>query len=128
MKIKFHEIEYSLLDIPNATYDHFQATIFKDEYSLDDIFDDIQGIERIEVTDGDEVVRIYTSYSTFIALSTYYLDPETRIISIELSNDNIQNQINRQGEEIAELIDSQETQDLAIEDLAEAVSDLTPEE
>lgn len=135
MQIKFNSTLYDLVEMPNIQSDRFQATIYKGNYSLDTILNDIQESETIQVLNGEEIVGIYTGYSFLIALSSYYSSSGTVLVSIELSNNNTQSQIERLTNEvsdikesISELTESQGTQDLAIEDLAEAVSDLTPEE
>lgn len=147
MKIQFGEHIYNLVHDVVADAVNFRAEILKEDNNMADVAVAVSGVSQINVTDDEgSIIKVYSGYVNLITLSLYKNYPvgaETdTVISIELQNSNLQDQINAlysqvetQGAEIADieeavddLAESQETQDLAIEDLAEAVSDLAPEE
>ncbi len=147
MKIRFDDAEYTLASSHvNVTPDHFQADVLKGEQTIDDLIDNVQGTEEIRVIDEDgSVMGVYRGYSEIIAIHTY----DGIEVSVELQNKDIKSQINALTQALAkvegiqsnqesmivqvtevanDLAVSQNVQDYAIEDLAEVVSDLVPEE
>lgn len=145
--IKFNDHSYELINNVVKESTRIRFVIPKGELTLAQVAPTVTGVNEILVLDGDEVVSVYTGYTSPVALNVFNdypisIDAKEVVISVELENVNFQsqidalsNQINTQGAEIADieeavdtLSESQETQDLAIEDLAEAVNDLTPEE
>ena len=179
-KIKFGDSEFNLAGDVTATPERFQATVFKGkEHSFDDVVNSASNCNNITVLDDDgETIGVYHGYTKEIAFSAYMIfieDHEERVISVELMNTDITEQIRNIANEvnivkssvgsikeeqlehlnmitnaennianihnnietldsaivdIAETLDdTQSTQDLAIEDLAEAVdSIINPEE
>ena len=142
MKIKFFSLLYDLVDTPNVSPTHFQATVKKGNNTFDSILADTKEVTEIKVFDDDNnVTAVYTGYSQRIAVAVYGDDN----VSIELLNTDISRQIDslssnvnqiadvvtthdeaivNVGEEISALNDSQDTQDGAIVDLASAISEL----
>ena len=100
--------------------------IEKGDHSYNDIISDTANVENIVVYDDeDEVEGVYSGYSTRVAFTI--MDN----ISIEFENTDIIGQVNSlassvttQAAQIAELEDTNETQDGAIEDLAEVVNSI----
>lgn len=140
MKVKFKETMYEVIgNVINVMPDHFQATVKKEEHTIDEIIEDAVGNDVITTYDDEgELMGTYNGYKDLIAVCTM----DGYNVSVELKNTSMQEQINAlmatqssQGnrlEQVADvandLVNSQATQDLAIEDLGEVVSDLIPEE
>lgn len=126
MKVKFHDVKYDLTSRPNIFSTRFQCMIEKGDHSYNDIISDTANVENIVVYDDeDEVEGVYSGYSTRVAFTI--MDN----ISIEFENTDIIGQVNSlassvttQAAQIAELEDTNETQDGAIEDLAEVVNSI----
>lgn len=144
MKVRFDNVEYDMVGAHvNAMPTHFQVTILKGEATLDSIVANVQNCDEISVVDDSGAVQaIYRGYTKINAITTY----DGNAVSVELLNTDLEAQLNnmanmvaqlqlvqnQQGgriEQVAEDLDSsQATQDLAIEDLGEVVSELIPEE
>ena len=148
MKVKFHEIEYAVVGshINTMPVGNFEVTIEKGSNTIDSIIADATNASVITALDDDgRVIGVYNGYTKLNSVITY--DGVT--VSVSLLNEDIQSQLNAIMNSVndirndvanqnaiidrvtlttQELADSQITQDHAIEDLGEAVSDLTPEE
>jgi hypothetical protein len=129
--IVFGKNEYDLVSI-DADSQKLCAVVQKENHTMDSIIKAVDGVESIVVYEDGEQIAVYNGYSKlFVA---YYLK-ENDTVSVELSNTDIESQINNLSDSVTELNavvdgleDSQATQDLAIEDLAEAIDELTPTE
>lgn len=140
MKVKFGNAQYTVEGMNvNVSATRFQVNVMKENATMDQIIADALAAETITVIGDDgETVGVYNGYTNLVAATAY----DTRVVSIELENADVRGQIDaltiaqaetesrldQVEESTEELQESQSTQDLAIEDLAEAVSDLTPEE
>jgi len=139
-KIKFHTAEYEVVGI-NVTAVRFAVTLKKGDATIDSIVADSVNAENITITEDDTVKAIYSGYTKRIAISIYddenvsielmNTDLEAQIVAIENSVNAVQSTVSsvqaeqaNQGAAIEGLADSQATQDLAIEDLGDAVSEL----
>ena len=140
--IKFNKITYNLVNELNVTATYLQATIEKGSDTFDAIIADTVNCNEITVKEDSAVIAVYNGYTKRIAISIH----EDDLISIELANTDIEEQINilqaKQNTQanaiesmdndisnintnISEITDGQATQDLAIGDLGEAVSELS---
>lgn len=95
--IKFNTINFELIGI-NVSADHLSATIVKDDYAVDDVIEELEDTTTITISEDDETTAVYNGYSKIFAV-TYYKNYEYNgeaadAISVELINENIQQQIN----------------------------------
>ena len=132
--IKFHTAEYEVVTF-NVSTIRFQVTLKKGDATIDSIVADTEDANNITIIEDGETKGVYTGYTNRIAISIYDNDN----ISVELKNADLESQINAlensiaavqsdvssQSATITDLVDSQATQDLAIEDLGDAVSELS---
>lgn len=140
MKIKFHDIVYNLIGEPNVMSTHFQAMIEKGDNTFDAIAEDtLTPDDIILYNDEDEVSGVYTGFTKRVAL---YVLEGNNSVSVEFENDYIQSridaltsQLNNQETAIADLgemvsseSETNDVQDSAISELADAISVITPEE
>ena len=140
MQIKFHEELYSIQNTPNIASTHFQATFEKGEHTFDSIAEDTLNTEEIIIYNDDGTISgIYSGFTKRIAL---YVLAGNDSVSVEFENDYIQSQIdtltsqvNNQETAIADLGEmvsteskTNDVQDSAISELADAISVITPEE
>jgi len=132
--IKFHTAEYEVVTF-NVSAIRFQVTLKKGDATIDSIVADTEDADNITIIEDGETKGVYTGYTDRIAITIYDNDN----ISVELKNADIESQIealensivavqgdvSSQSATITDLVDSQTTQDLAIEDLGDAVSELS---
>ena len=138
-KIRFNAKAYDLKDAVNATATRFQASIIKGTATVDEIAADATNVDEIYILDGvtGATKAIYKGYTKPVAF--YLIDD---YVSVELDNTDILDLINRVDAktdantqsissintslnsvngEIANLNETQLSQDAAIEDLASAL-------
>ena len=144
-KVKFGTVLLNLVDHENVNPSYFQATVFQNELSVEDIAIAAKTTNVIYIYNDDELVAQYEGYTTPVAFSLSYDDNNDAIISIEMNNTNILGQIaniqasvDQHSEEIASidagvadlaeevdtLNETQLSQDAAIEDLAEGIAEM----
>lgn len=144
-KVKFGTHLYDLVDHENVNPSYFQATVYKNTSSVDEIAEAAKTAPAIYIYNDDELVAQYEGYTTPVAFSLGYDDNNDAIVSIEMNNTNILGQIadiqasvNQHSEEIASidagvadlaeevdtLNETQLSQDAAIEDLAEGIAEM----
>lgn len=117
MKIKFHEMIYNVSGTVNVMPARLQATFEKGENTFDFIATDTLNTDEIIVyNDDEEVIGIYTEYTSRIAL--YVLDNNEQI-SVEIENTDLQSQIDA-------LTNSVSIQQTKIDNLNNSVEELTP--
>lgn len=145
--IKFNNKEFKLPHNVVVEGTAIRAEVLKEDYTLPEIMPLISGVEEIQVLEEEKVIEIFTGYTDVTCLQVfndYPVDYEVKgsVISIRLSNPGIHNQITNleaqvQAQETAiadlgEMVSSEnETntlQDSAIEELADAVNTISPEE
>lgn len=126
MKVKFKTKNYVLLEMSETTMnDGANMLSFLVDGDYGKVADDVSGSEAIEVTNDDKSVDRYLGYDTVQSVATE--DDHVRVVvSQPLSQRvfDLLNVIRSQEDTIRELTESQSVQDLAIEDLGQAVSDL----
>lgn len=91
--IQFHDIKYSLISRENVMPLHFQATIKKENYSVESISEDAINAEEIKVYEEEEQVAIYKGYTDLLTVSMYEALGKT-VVSVELLNHNYEQQLN----------------------------------
>lgn len=140
MKVKFGNTTYDIDGMNvNVSVTHFQVNVIKGNATIDKIIDDALSSDMIIVLNDDgERTGVYNGYTKLVAATAY----DMKVVSIELENPDVRSQIESLAAAQADtaerlnvvegttddLQSSQATQDLAIEDLAQAVSDMAPEE
>ena len=138
--IKFGNTAFDLVDAINVNATRLQATVFKQNHTVDEIASVVSSAEIIKVYDGETLVGQYTGYTSPIAFT---LHDDT--VSIELQNtdyDEVLNSLKSTVDthtesiasidagitdlatEITDLNESQLSQDAAIEDLAESMAEM----
>ena len=145
--VKFGNKEYELVGV-SKTAAKLSITIKKNADTVDAIANAADGNNAVDIYSDGELT---TRYSGFSKLFVIYLikGGEFDTVSIELDNTDLAAQIdalagdvsavqstvnsqnasiNNLSSSVNNLTESQEIQDLAIEDLAEALSDVAPEE
>ena len=115
MQIQFHTIKYELISVPNVSAARLQATIEKGDNTFDSIIADTVNANEIIVYDDDEKMGVYTGYTNRIAISIYPNDN----VSVELSNSDVQSQIDELSGSISNMQDEVDT-------LNDTVVSLTP--
>lgn len=111
---------YELIDSPNVTASHLQASI-KKEYSIDELLADLEDTATITIKENDETIAVYNGYSKMLAVCVY-----ADSISVELINEDIQMQIDELEGRVSGLDDVQENQSQEINNLNDRVTELTP--
>ena len=128
IQVKFNQTKYNAVDRGHFINFDFQISIIKGENdSIDDILNEARNAETVEIYLDDTLIAVYDSYTQFKSL---FVSSET-MITVMMTSTDIMNQLNNisntvigMENSINSLEDSQATQDLAIEDLGEAISDL----
>lgn len=123
--IQFNEIKYNLIDHENVLASSFQATILKEDYSVEDIAEDATSAEEIKVYEDDELVATYTGYTDMRAISMYELE-EGMVISIELDNHDVYSQLNNLTQMVGDIEEVQDAHTNNLSELNEEVAELTP--
>ena len=131
---------YTLAGPINREDVHMQASILKENHTIDEILVNSNGNEVIKITDdAGNVMQVLTGYTNMYALNV--MNNASGVVSVEFYNEQLKTNFgqlasrvdsiaaaqNSQATQINDINDQQATQDLAIEDLGEAVSELTPE-
>lgn len=109
---------YELVSIPNQTISTLQFNVAKGDSTFDQIIIDADGNQIIDIYEDEEKVATYTGYATFFCAS--YIK-EQGTVSIELSNRDMQSQINS----LDVNIDNIQTQ---INNVIDDVEEITPTE
>lgn len=132
--IKFHTAEYEVVGV-NISAVRFQVTLKKGDATIDSIVTDTENANTITIIEDGETKGVYTGYTDRIAISIYNddnisvelknADLESQIAALENSVAAIQSDVSSHSATINDIVDSQATQDLAIEDLGDAVSELS---
>lgn len=122
--IIFNEVEYRLVYLVFEDNTKIRVTIYKDNYNIPYVVDEIKDTETITVLENDEVIAQYNDFSKLVAIQiydNYPIDGERTdtVISIELVNADLQAQID-------DLNDSVATQQNAIDDLTNSIEEITP--
>ena len=118
--LKFNSIEYRLVDHENVMPSEFQATIFKEDYSMEDIAEDAQNNEEIKIYDDDVLVATYTGYTDMRAISMYAHDSDM-VVSIELDNHDVYSMLNDMAQDISEIEDVQDAHSNNISELNQQI-------
>lgn len=144
--IKFGDVEFKLVyDVVEDSTAHIRITVHKENFDILEVADAAHECERIVVYEDGVGVKVYENFTELDAVQLFKDYPIANeefgpVYSIELTNADIQSQLDAllgrvnnlevsqelQSNAIGSLEESQEVQDGAIEDLGEAVSALEP--
>ena len=119
--VKFNSTEYTLVDHENVLSSSFQATILKEDYSVEDITEEATGAEEIKVYDGDTLLGVYDGYVDRIAISLYTAK-DADVVSVELQNADVMAQLDSLTASVEAQATVISSQDAAITDLASEVA------
>lgn len=117
--IIFNQKEYELYQKPNVSTTHFQASIKRNDYSIDDILEDISDFTIITVKEDEEVIGVYSGYTNFIALTVLNND----VISVEFANVNFQAQLDSLGETVGKQEQEIENLDKKVDNAVNTLGD-----
>lgn len=132
--IKFGDVEFKLVyDVVEDSTAHIRVTIYKESFDILEVADAAHECDRIVVYEDGVGVKVYENFTELDAVQLFKDYPIGDnefgpVYSIELTNADIQGQLDALLGRVNNLEDSQEVQDGAIEDLGEAVSALEPVE
>ncbi len=107
---------HKLVDYPNVSLDRLQATILKEEYTIEEIIDSAKNNEEITVKDGNVTVGVYNGYTDFINTTVYENNGET-VVSLELANNDVKSQLKNVLQKVTAISDAQEAQSSMIDSL-----------
>lgn len=116
--IIFRETQYELASRENVMPLHFQATIVKENYSVESIAEDARNAEEIKIYEDEEQVAIYKGYTDLLTVSMYEALGKT-VVSVELLNHNYEQQLNDLSASMIKVEAKQAKQE-------EAIAELTP--
>lgn len=113
--IVFHEKSYEIANMPNILADRFQINLKKGSSTMDEILKDVDGAELIKIYDDEQLIATYTNYKKFFAMTVIQnmnenVMDEDLVISIELTNTSMQEQINQLEAQLAQLRELQDAQ------------------
>lgn len=98
--IKFKTTSYELASQENVSASRLQATILKDDHTVENILGELEGTTTATVTEDDEVVAVYNGYTDVLAVTVMTnqlidisTDTYADTVSIELLNADMQSQI-----------------------------------
>ena len=123
--IKFHTTEYQLVDHENVMPSGIQATLLKEDHTVEEIAEDATGAEEIKVYEDETLVATYTGYTDMRAISMYGHE-EGMVVSVELDNHDVYEQMNNLTEQVSNIEDVQDAQAENIAELNTRVDDITP--
>lgn len=129
--IKFNSTVFNLVNDINVDTTRLQATIYKGDYSVEQIVTSTRDCNLIQVLEDKKIVGQYSGYTKPLAVSMYFAgDDITPIVSIELANEDISSQINTlqsqvssQAEVVTGIANSITRIDDAIDGLASIIGD-----
>ncbi len=143
--IQFGSAVYKLVSNVNVSQTHFQATILKENNTVEAIAQAASAATEFKIlSESGETEAIYTGFTKRVAVNYYHVD-NNDVVSVEFENTDLLSAINDLGTavdsvsatvsgqassisalsgEIAALTESQDAQDMAIDDLATAVGEL----
>lgn len=129
--IKFNSTVFNLVNDINVDTTRLQATIYKGDYSVEQIATSTRDCNLIQVLEDKKIVGQYSGYTKPLAVSMYFADDYiTPIVSIELANEDISSQINTlqsqvssQAEVVTGITNSITRIDDAIDGLASIIGD-----
>lgn len=122
--VLFNTNEYQLVYYAFDNSTRLRITILKENYTIPDLADDLKNINSITIKEDDEVIAQYENFTNLMAINIYNdypIDNERldKVISIELENTNL-------AQQIQDLTNSVSQQQTSIDTLNEQVSELTP--
>lgn len=120
--IILNNISYNLVDSPNVSADRIQATILKENHAVETIVEDAKGNEVITVKEDDEVVGVYNGYTDFMCAYLYNHDEDV-VVSVEITNHDMQSQINIMHEEVVTNANAIENLDKKVDGAVETFGD-----
>ena len=123
--IQFNDIKYSLVDHENVLAASFQATLLKEDYSVEDIAEDATSAEEIKIYEDDDLVATYIGYTDMRAISMYENEKEM-VVSVELDNQDVYSQLNNLAQEISDIEEVQDAHTNNLSELNEEIEALTP--
>lgn len=94
--IKFNSTVFNLVNDINVDTTRLQATVYKGDYSVEQIAASTRDCNLIQVLEDKKIVGQYSGYTKPLAVSMYFAgDDTTPIVSIELTNDDVISQIDQ---------------------------------
>lgn len=123
--IKFHTTEYQLVDHENVMPSGIQATLLKEDHTVEEIAEDATGAEEIKVYEDETLVATYTGYTDMRAISMYGHE-EGMVVSVELDNHDVYSQLNNMAEDISAIEEVQDAHTNNLSELNQEVAELTP--
>lgn len=125
--IKFNSTVFNLVNDINVDTTRLQATIYKGDYSVEQIAASTRDCNLIQVLEDKKIVGQYSGYTKPLAVSMYFAgDDITPIVSIELTNDDVISQIDQLNNRVtaqAEEVSSIHTSIRDIDTVVQAISD-----
>lgn len=101
-QIKFNSAVFNLVGDINIDASRLQATIYKGNYTVDQIADSTKDCNIIQVLNDGKIDGQYTGYTAPVAYSLNYEVPSgVPIVSIELANEDISSQINALSSQVS---------------------------
>lgn len=122
--IKFNDAIFAMPYNVVVEGNSIRVEVLKEEHTLPEIMPLISGVEEIQVLDNNEVIAVYTGYTDVICLQIFSdypigLESTGYVISMVLSNADMQAQINNLSQQVSLVNEAQEQ-------LGNRVDDLTP--
>lgn len=130
-QLKFNDTLFTMpydVVIEGAT---IRVEVLKEDYTIPQVSNIVSGVSEIKVLENDEVVATYNNYTDVVALqifSDYPISSDSKgyVISIVLSNPNIQTQIDSLNSAVSSLQETQIQHTENIVALNQEMSELTP--
>lgn len=123
--IKFKTTEYQLVDHENVMPSGIQATLLKEDHTVEEIAEDASGAEEIKVYEDETLVATYTGYTDLRNVSMYY-NNDVLVVSVEVDNHDVYAQMNNLTEQVSNIEEVQDAHTNNIAELNTRVDDITP--